>query len=81
MEKTRPAPSRALQEAFGLIESVIVDLKIVKELSSAGVPFTTLRNLEFANMLVVVNKAPKAYKPPSYEKARTSLLDKCKRNL
>ena len=58
-----------------------MDLKIIKELSSAGVPFTTLRNLEFANMLVAVNKAPEGHKHPSYEKARTSLLDKCKRNL
>ena len=58
-----------------------MDIKIIKELSSAEPPFTTLRNLEFAGMLVAVNKAPKVYKPPSHEKARTSLLDDCKRNL
>jgi len=43
------------------MKRVIVDLKI---------PCTSLRNPEFANLLVAVNKAPKGYKPPSYEKAR-----------
>ena len=46
-------------------------MKIIKELCSVGIPFTTLRNPEFADMLVAMNKAPKGYKPPSYEKART----------
>ena len=59
------------------MESVIVDLKIIKELS----PFNTLRNPECIDMLVAMNKAPKGYKPPSYEKARTSLPDECKTNL
>jgi len=63
------------------MEREIVGLKIMKELCSAGVPFTTLRNLEFADMLVAVNKEPKDDKPPSYVKARTSLLDECKINL
>ena len=58
-----------------------MDLKIINELCSARVPFTAIRNPEFADMLVAMNKAPKGYKPPSYEKARTSLLDECKRNL
>ena len=32
-------------------------------------------------MLVDVHKAPEGCKPLSYEKARTSLLDECERNL
>ena len=59
----------------------IVDLKIVSGLCPAKVPFTALRNPEFADMLVAVNKAPKGYKSHSYEKERTSLLDESKRNL
>ena len=50
-------------------------LKIIKGLCSGGVPITALRNPEFADILTVVNKAPKGYKPPSYEKARTSSLN------
>ena len=53
----------------------------MKELRSARVHFGTLRNPKIAKMLTAVNKAPKGYKPSSYEKARASLLDECKRNL
>ena len=81
MKKNSPAPSRPLHEAFGLMERETVDLKVIRGLCSAGVPFNALRNPEFVDMLMAVNKAPKGYKPPSYEKARTSLLDECKRNL
>ena len=58
-----------------------MDLTIIKNLCSVGVPFTALRNPEFANMLLAMNKAPEGDKPPSYEKPRTSLLDECKRSL
>lgn len=63
------------------MERETVDLKVIRGLCSAGIPFNALRNPEFVEMLMAVNKAPKGYKPPSYEKARTSLLDECKRNL
>ena len=55
--------------------------KITRGLCSVGIPFNAIRNPEFGDMLVTVNKKPKGYKPPSYEKARTSLLDERKRNL
>ena len=80
-KKYAPALARPLQESFSLMERETVDLKIVRGLCSAGIPFNALRNPEFVDMLAAVNKAPKGYKPPSYEKARTSLLDECKRNL
>jgi ATP phosphoribosyltransferase regulatory subunit HisZ len=32
-------------------------------------------------MVAAINKGPKGYKSPSSEKARTSLLDACKRNV
>ena len=31
-------------------------------------PFNALRNLEFVDMLMAVNKAPKGYKPPHMKK-------------
>ncbi|KAJ8428428.1 hypothetical protein Cgig2_003130 [Carnegiea gigantea] len=80
-KKNIPTPSKPLHEALGLMERETVDLKVIRGLCSAGVPFNALRNPEFVDMLMAVNKAPKCYKPPSYEKARTSLLDECKRNL
>jgi hypothetical protein len=32
-------------------------------------------------MVAAIQKAPKGYKPPAYEKARTTLLDACKRKV
>jgi len=52
------------------MEREIMDLKIIRGLCLATAPFTALRNPEFVDLLVVVNKASKGYKPPSYEKAR-----------
>ena len=66
-KKHAPAPSRPLQEAFNLMERETVDLKLTRGLCSAGIPFNALRNPEFVDMLVGVNKAPKGCKPPSYE--------------
>ena len=66
-KKHAPAPSRPLQEAFNLMEKETVDLKLIRGLCSAGIPFNALRNPEFVDMLVGVNKAPKGCKPPSYE--------------
>jgi len=63
------------------MERGTMDLKIIRGLCSAGVPFTALRNPKFAYTLVAVNKAPKGYKPLSYEKAGTSLVDECKKLL
>ena len=63
------------------MEREIVDLKIRKGLCPARVPFSALRIPESADMLLALNKTPKGYKSPSYEKARTYLLDECKRNL
>ena len=32
-------------------------------------------------MVVAINKGTKGYKAPSFEKARTTLLDECKRSV
>ncbi|WJX88417.1 hypothetical protein P8452_70511 [Trifolium repens] len=38
-----------------------------------------LRNPQFEEMVMAINNGPKGYIPPSLEKARTILLDECKR--
>ncbi|OMO73206.1 hypothetical protein COLO4_27211 [Corchorus olitorius] len=55
-----------------------VDKEIVTALCANGIPFNVLINPQFCRMISVINNAPKGYKPPSFEKARTSLLDDVK---
>lgn len=59
----------------------MVDLKIMKRLCTNEIPFDVLRNLEFIEMVLVIDKTPSRYKPPSYKQVRTSLLDEYKRNV
>ena len=40
-----------------------------------------LWNPQFAEMMTTTNRGPKGYKSPSFEKARTILLDECKRDV
>ena len=66
LQKNSPAPSTHLQEAFGLMERKTMGLKIIRGLCLARVPFNGLRNPEFVDMLVAVNK--------STQRLQTSLL-------
>ena len=76
-----PTSKKRLEEAFGVLERNVVDLKIVKGMSTNGIPFNVLRNPQFIEMLNCMKKAPDGYKPPSSEKARTVLLDECARDV
>ncbi|GMJ08624.1 hypothetical protein like AT4G15020 [Hibiscus trionum] len=58
-----------------------VDILIVRALCANGIPFNVLRNPDFLAMLKGVNQAPKDYKPPSFDRARTTLVDECQRQL
>jgi hypothetical protein len=58
-----------------------VDMKIIRGLCANGIPFNVLRNPQFVEMVMAINKGPEGYKPPSSEKARTTLLDECKRHV
>ncbi|XP_077250104.1 uncharacterized protein LOC143889688 [Tasmannia lanceolata] len=44
-------------------------------------PFNVLRNPQFHEMVSAINRAPKGYKAPSFEKSRNTLLDEVKRNV
>jgi hypothetical protein len=48
-----------------------VDPKVVWFLYACGVPFNVLRSPYWHDLVKAINEAPKGYKSPSYEKART----------
>jgi hypothetical protein len=53
-----------------------VDAKVVRFLYACGIPFNVLRSAYWHDLVKAINKAPKGYKSPNYEKARTMLLDR-----
>jgi len=53
----------------------------MRGLCANGIPFNVLRNPQFVEMVTTINNYPKGYKPLSSEKARTVLLDECKRRV
>ncbi|XP_058006738.1 uncharacterized protein LOC110665762 [Hevea brasiliensis] len=79
--KLKPIIAKAnlIASAFNMMEKDAVDLKVMRGLCANGIPFNVLRNPQFGEMIIAINNAPKGYKAPSYEKARTILLDECKR--
>ncbi|XP_022003418.2 uncharacterized protein LOC110900866 [Helianthus annuus] len=72
---------KRLEESFAMLERNEVDLKIIRGLCANGIPFNVLRNPQFLEMVSAIKKAPDGYKPPSSEKARTTLLDACVRDV
>ncbi|KAK1404611.1 DUF659 domain-containing protein [Heracleum sosnowskyi] len=72
---------KSIADSFKLIERHSVDLLVEKALCANSIPFNVLRSPDFIAMIKGVNHAPKDYKPPSYDKDRTSLLDECKREI
>ncbi|KAK8481028.1 hypothetical protein V6N13_092896 [Hibiscus sabdariffa] len=58
-----------------------VDLKIMRCLCANAIAFNCLRSPQWHEMVQAINQAPKGYKSPSFEKARTSLLDECYRSV
>ncbi|KAJ7950490.1 DUF659 domain-containing protein [Quillaja saponaria] len=59
----------------------MVDLKVMKGLCANGILFNVLRNPQLCEMVSGINRGPEGYKPPSFEKARTTLSDECKSNV
>ncbi|KAJ9567450.1 hypothetical protein OSB04_003416 [Centaurea solstitialis] len=72
---------KKIEESFGIMERNMVDMKILKGLCANGIPFNVLRNPHFIEMIDAIKKAPSGYKPPSFDKARTVLLDECVRDV
>ncbi|KAK9006658.1 hypothetical protein V6N11_018992 [Hibiscus sabdariffa] len=79
---SRPATTTCpIAKSFGTVERHQVDILIVRALCTNGIPFNVLRNPDFLAMLKGVNQAPEDYKPPSFDQARTTLVDECQREL
>ncbi|XP_074371160.1 uncharacterized protein LOC141711955 [Apium graveolens] len=72
---------KIIADLFRMMKRHSVDLLIEKALCANGVPFNVLRSPNFISMVRGINCASKDYKLPSYDKARTTLLDECKRDL
>jgi hypothetical protein len=53
-----------------------VDAKVVRFLYACGLPFNMLHSPYWHDLVKGINEAPKGYKSPNYEKARTVLLDR-----
>ena len=70
-----------IEKAFGNLERHEVDIAIMRFLCANGIPFNVLRSPEMVYMTQAIKNAPKDYKPPSADRARTSLLDDCKREV
>ncbi|KAK1616373.1 hypothetical protein QYE76_021890 [Lolium multiflorum] len=68
-------------QAFAGMERDGVDMHIMMFLCANGIPFNVLRSPQYPEMVAAIQKAPKGYKPPAYEKARTTLLDACKKKV
>ena len=49
-----------------------VDFAIVRALVANGISYSVLQNPDFLKMVIAINNAPKGYKPPSIDRARTS---------
>jgi hypothetical protein len=58
-----------------------VDAKVVRFLYACGIPFNVLPSPYWHDLLKAINEAPKGYKSPNDEKARTVLLDREKEKI
>ncbi|KAK1391295.1 DUF659 domain-containing protein [Heracleum sosnowskyi] len=70
-----------LEKSFRNLERHEVDMTVLRFLCANGIPFNVLRSPEMVSMTNAMKNAPKDYKPPSYDRARTSLLDDCRREV
>lgn len=66
-------------ESFKKVEKGCVDSAIVRWLYACGVPFNIRRSPYLHETILTINKTPDGYKAPSFENARTSLLEDEKR--
>ncbi|XP_074299373.1 uncharacterized protein LOC141630454 [Silene latifolia] len=70
-----------IAESFRTVERQQLDVLIVRALCANGIPFNVLRNPDFTNMIKALSNAPSDYKPPSFDRARTSVLDEVYRQV
>jgi hypothetical protein len=70
-----------LAKNFGVAQRESIDMAVTKFLCANGIPFNVLRSPQFSEMVMAIRNGPKDYKGPSSEKARTTLLNACKRSV
>ena len=63
-----------LDRAFQNEKRDIADRKIGRCIIANGVSFNFVRSPYFREMVDAINEAPRGYKPPGYEKLRTTIL-------
>jgi hypothetical protein len=71
----------SLAKSFGVAQRESVDIEITKFLCANSIPFNVSRCPQFSKMVMAIKNGPKDYKGPSSEKARTTLLDACKKSV
>jgi hypothetical protein len=77
---TTPTSRRTIGDFFDTGGRDEVDAKVARFLYACGVPFNVLRSPYWHDMVRAINqKPPQGYESPSYEKARTVLLDEEKK--
>jgi hypothetical protein len=70
-----------LVKSFGVAQRKSVDMAITNFLCANSIPFNVLRSPQFSEMVMAIRNDPKDYKGLLSEKAGTTLLDACKRNV
>ncbi|KAK9666570.1 hypothetical protein RND81_14G194700 [Saponaria officinalis] len=70
-----------IAESFRTVERRQLDVLVVQALCANGIPFNVLRNPDFINMMVGLSRGSTDYKPPSFDRARTTLVDEVYREV
>ena len=73
--------SNPIEELFDVIGQDVVDAAIARFFYANGIAFNVSRSPFYTEMVQAILHAPTGYKPPGYEKLRTTLLDKEKSRL
>eukprot|EP01018_Ginkgo_biloba_P013676 Gb_30773 [translate_table: standard] len=75
MTKKRP-PIGTVQSLFEIENRGEVDLAIARFFYANGISFNVARSPYYGEMVKAIMGAPSGYKPPGFEKLRTTLVDK-----
>eukprot|EP01018_Ginkgo_biloba_P019938 Gb_40356 [translate_table: standard] len=75
MTRKRP-PTSTVQRLFEIENRGEVDLAIERFFYANGISFNVARSPYYGEMVKAIQGAPSGYKPPGFEKLRTTLVDK-----
>ena len=80
--ETLPSRKRGpIDTAFDNDKREIADIKVGRCLITNGVPFNLVRSPYWREMVKAINEAPLGYRAPGYEKLRTTILHKERKNV